>query len=148
MNPSSFETMQTWYYCQPSEHFNYNFTMIFTPSSTWPMNELVHVHVVSKIRICIIDESSDTLLAKGIRKKAIMIVKTIAKACCFSQSYTWTKDKACQGNLKNNNFEWWNLSWRKWWKIFLQIIYMFYFLLNSWTIFMLRANMSIYTQAH
>lgn len=52
------------------------------------MNELVHVHVVSKIRICIIDERSDTILAKGIRKKAIMIVKTIAKACCFSQSYT------------------------------------------------------------
>lgn len=53
------------------------------------MNELVHVHVVSKIRIiCIIDEWSDTILAKGMRKKAIMIVKTIAKACCFLQSYT------------------------------------------------------------
>lgn len=71
--------------------------MIFTPSSTWPMNELVHVHVLSKIRIiCIIDERSDTFLAKGMRKKAIMVVKTIAKACCFSQTYTWTG----QGNKK------------------------------------------------
>lgn len=57
--------------------------MIFTPSSTLPMNELVHVHVVSKIRICIIDERSDTILAKGIRKKAIMIVKRLQKHVVF-----------------------------------------------------------------